>query len=160
MTFDNSKTIIGFRIKLFFATVLLIAWLIFAYIAEMIKFPLFGFNDTFWTLILVGIYIVIIMIPMMRNFQFVSFSDDDENIVFKYFFAGIVGGKKNSISISKQTFAGYKYEKKFLGLIKSLVLFQKVGQNVAKYPPVYISALKKDQRANLFNQLNQYTSKV
>ncbi len=141
MTFDNSKTIISLRIKLFFATMLLIAWLIVAYIAKIIDFPLLGLSETVWTLILVGIYLVILLLPMVRNIQFVFFSDEGENIVFRYFLAGMVGGKKNSISIARNAFAGYKTEKKYLGLSTSIILFQKIGQNIAKYPPIYITAL-------------------
>ncbi len=83
---------------------------------------------------------------MVRNIQFVFFSDEGENIVFRYFNAGIVGGKKNSISIAKNAFAGYETEKKYLGLSSSIILFQKVGQNIAKYPPIYITALSKEQK--------------
>jgi hypothetical protein len=160
MTFDNSKTIISLRIKLFIATVLLIAWLIVVYGAELIKFPFLGMSDTIWTLILVAVFLVIVLLPMVRSSQFVFFSDEGENIVFKYFFAGIVGGKKNSISINKNAFAGYKLETKYLGLVKSIILFQKIGQSVAKYPPVYLSSLSREQREMLFSFLNQYIPKV
>jgi len=160
MTFDNSKTIISLRIKLFFVTILLIAWLIVAFIAKMINFPLLGMSETFWTLILVGIWLVFLFMPMLRNVQFVFFTDEGVNIVFRYFFAGIVGGKKNSISINKNTFTGYRYEKKYLGLIKSLVLHQKIGQSVAQYPPIYITALSGEQRKKLFNCLDQYVPKA
>jgi len=160
MTFDNSKTIISLRIKLFFVTILLIAWLIVAFIAKMINFPLLGMSETFWTLILVGIWLVFLFMPMLRNVQFVFFTDEGVNIVFRYFFAGIVGGKKNSISINKNTFTGYRYEKKYLGLIKSLVLHQKIGQSVAQYPPIYITALSGEQRKKLFSCLDQYVPKA
>jgi hypothetical protein len=160
MTFDNSKTIISLRIKLFIATVLLIAWLIVVYGAELIKFPFLGMNDTIWTLILVAVFLVIVLLPMVRSSQFVFFSDEGEDIVFKYFFAGIVGGNKNSISINKKAFAGYKLETKYLGLVKSIILFQKIGQSVAKYPPVYLSSLSREQREMLFSFLNQYIPKV
>jgi hypothetical protein len=69
MTFDNCKTIISLRIWLFFATVLLIAWLIVTYIAELIEFPLLGLSETVCTMILVGIYLVILLMPMVRNTQ-------------------------------------------------------------------------------------------
>jgi hypothetical protein len=130
------------------------------YAANLIKFPLLGLSDTVWTLILVAVYLVIAFIPMLRNFQFVFYSDEAENIVFRYFFAGIVGGKKNSFSITKKSFAGYKTESKYFGLSNSIILFQKMGQGIAKYPPVYISALSRDQRNKLFESLNKYTPKV
>jgi hypothetical protein len=160
MTFDNSKTIISLRIWLFFATVLLIAWLIVAFIAKLIDFPLLGLSETVWTLILVGIYLVILLLPMVRNTQFVFFSDEGENIVFKYFLAGIVGGKKNSISIPKHAFAGYKPEKKNLGLASSIILFQKIGQGIAKYPPIHITAIPKEQKEKMLSLLDRYSPKA
>jgi hypothetical protein len=160
MTFDNSKTIIGLRIKLFFVTILLIAWLIVAFIAKMIDFPLLGMSETFYTLILVGIWLVFLFMPMIRNVQFVFFTDEGENIVFRYFFAGMVGGKKNSISITKKTFAGYEIEKKYFGLSTSIILFQKIGQGIAKYPPIYITALNSEQRKKMLLLLNKYSPKV
>jgi len=160
MTFDNSKTIISLRIWLFFATVLLIAWLIVAYIAELIDFPLLGMSETVLTLILVGIYLVILLLPMVRNTQFVFFSDEGENIVFRYFHAVIVGGKKNTISIPKNAFAGYKAEKKILGLSGSIILFQKIGQGMAKYPPIHITAIPKEQKEKMLRLLDRYSPKA
>ena len=114
MTFDNSKTIISLRIKLFGATVIILAYIVLTYIAKMIKYPLLGMSDTTWTLILVGLYLAYAFMPMILNYQYIYFSDEGENIVFRYFTAGIVGGRKNSIEINKRSFSGYKTEPDFL----------------------------------------------
>lgn len=159
MTFDNSKTIIGVRIKLFIATILFLAYVALTYAAKLIKFPLLGISDTVWTLILVAVYLVVAFLPMILNYQFVFFSDEGEKLVFRYFTAGIVGGRKNSVEISKRTFAGYKSETRLFGLVKSVLLFQQMGQGIAKYPPVYISALTKEQRSKLFSSLNAHSPK-
>jgi len=156
MTFDNSKTIIGVRIKLFAATVLFLAYVALTYAVKLIQFPLLGMSDTAWTIILVAIYLIIAFLPMMLNYQFVFFSDEGENLVFRYFTAGIVGGKKNSVEIKKRAFKGYKTESKYFGLVRSIILFQQMGEGIAKYPPVYISALNSDQRSKLFAALNKY----
>ncbi|HOB83622.1 MAG TPA: hypothetical protein PKX27_02825 [Bacteroidales bacterium] len=156
MTFDNTKQIISIRIRLFIATVLILAYLAVTYLIGRIKFPVLGLSETAWTIILIAIYLIIFFIPIMLNHQFISYSDDDENIVIKYFNAGIGGGKKNSIKIYKTAFAGYKTESRLFGLDKSLILYQKVGQNVAKYPPVHISALSKEQRNKLIKSLNDH----
>ena len=108
MTLDNSKTIISIRIKLFAATVVLLAYLALAYVAKLIKFPLLGMSDSSWTVILILIWLILAFIPMVLNYQFISYSDDGEYIIFRYFTAGIVGGRKNSVEINKTTFAGYK----------------------------------------------------
>jgi hypothetical protein len=158
MTFDNSKTIISLRIKLFGATVIILAFIVLTYIAKMIKYPLFGMSETTWTLILVGLYFAYALLPMFLNYQYIYFSDEGENIVFRYFTAGIIGGRKNSIEINKNGFSGYKTESRFFGLIRSITLYQKFREGIAKYPPVYISALSGEERSKMFRSLNQYTT--
>jgi len=157
MTFDNSKTIIGLRIKLFGATVIILVYIVLTYIAEIIKYPLLGMSDTAWTLILVGLYFGYALLPMFLNYQYIQFSDEGENIVIRYFTAGIIGGRKNSIEINKTGFSGYKTEARFFGMIQSVTLYQKVQKGIAKYPPVYISALSGEERSKLFRSLNQYS---
>jgi hypothetical protein len=156
MTFDNSRFIISLRIKLFAATIIFLAYIILAYVAEVIKFPLFSMSDTAWTIFLVAIYIVVAFLPMFLNYQFISYSDEGEKIIFRYFSAGMVGGKKNSIEIYKNLFSGYKIESRFFGRIQSIILFQKFKEGVAKYPPVYISALTGNERVKLIRSLDSY----
>lgn len=156
MTFDNSKTIISLRIKLFGATVVVLAYLAMAYVAKLIKFPLLGMGDSTWTVILIGIWVIMAFMPMVLNYQFISYSDEEDNIILRYFTAGIVGGRKNSVEINKTSFSGYKIETSFFGFIQRIVLFQKVHGGVAKYPPVYISALTREEKAKVINSLNQY----
>lgn len=156
MTFDNSKTIISLRIKLFGATVIILVYIVLTYIAQMIRYPLLGMSDTAWTLILLGLYFAYALLPMVLNYQYISFSDEGENIVFRYFTSGIIGGRKNSIEINKNSFSGYKTQSRFFGLIQSIILYQKFQEGVAKYPPVYLSALSKEEKSRLFRSLNQY----
>jgi hypothetical protein len=160
MTFDNSRTIISLRIKLFGATVVFLAFITLTYVAKIIKFPFLGISDTLWTLIITAIWLFIAILPMILNYQFLFYSDDTEKIVFRYFTAGIVGGRKNSLEIEKRSFYGYKIETRLFGLVHSITLFQKFNEGVAKYPPVYISALSGQERAKLIKSLNMYTPSV
>lgn len=159
MTFDNSKTITNLRINFFAATVLLGTYIALAYVAKLIKFPLLGLSDSTWTLILITLYAILTFLPMLLNYQYIYFSDDGENIILRYFTAGIVGGKKNSVEINKKTFSGYKTDSKFFGLILSITLFQRTNNGTAKYPPIFISALKREQREKVFRSLNLYAPK-
>jgi len=160
MTFDNTRTIISLRIRLFGATVLFLVYIALTYVAKLIKYPVLGLSETSWTLILVALYAFVVFLPMFLNYQFIYFSDDGENIVFRYFTTGIVGGKKNSVEINKRTFSGYKTESKLFGLIRSITLFQRVNKGIAKYPPVFISALNREQRKKILNSLDLYGSKI
>jgi hypothetical protein len=98
--------------------------------------------------------------PMFLNYQFISFSDEGDYIIFRYFTAGIVGGKKNSVEINKTSFSGYKIETRFFGLIQIITLLQKVQGGIAKYPPVYISALTKEEKTKVIKSLNLHTPHV
>jgi hypothetical protein len=159
MTLDNSKTIISIRIRLFAATVIFLVFIVLTYVAKLIKYPLFGLSDTAWTLIFTACYLIIVFLPMYLSYQFIYFSDDDEKIIFRYFNAGLVGGRKNSVEIYKKTFSGYQVNKKFFGLIQSITLFQRLKEGVAKYPPIYISALTREEKSKVFRSLNVYSRK-
>ncbi|TAL80319.1 MAG: hypothetical protein EPN88_01335, partial [Bacteroidetes bacterium] len=154
MTFDNSRTIISIRIKLFGVTVAVLAYIALTYVAKLIKFPFLGMSDIVWTLILVAIWFLVALMPMFLSYQFISYSDDDEKIVFRYFTAGIVGGRKNSVEINKNLFSGYKIESTLFGLKQRIILFQRINEGVAKYPPVYISALTREERGKIIRSLN------
>jgi len=157
MTFNNSKAIISLRIRLFTATVLFLLYIVLTYIADVIRFPVLGLSETVWTVVLVCLYFLYALYPMILNYQYISYSDEGDKILFRYFTAGIVGGKKNSVEISKTEFAGYKREKKLFGLVQSVILFHQLREGVAQYPPIYISILSKKERARLLNSLYSHT---
>jgi len=157
MTFDNSKKIINLRITFFIATILLLAYLAVAYVARLIRFPLLGISDALWTLILVIIWTILTFMPVILNYQYVSFSDDNERIIFRYFTAGFVSGKKNSVEIDKRTFSGYTVDTRFFGLIQSITLYQKFNEGIAKYPPIFISALSHEEKAKVLRSLQVLT---
>lgn len=157
MTFNNSKTIIGMRIKLFSVTVLVLAYMVLVYVAKLIKFPVFGMSDSVFTVIIIGLYMLYVIYPMVLNYQYISYSDEGDKLIFRYFTSGIVGGRKNSIEINKSDFAGYKREKKLFGLIQSITVFHQLPQGVAKYPPIYISILTGKEKAAILNSLFRHT---
>jgi len=156
MIIENSKAIISMRIKLFAVTVLFIVYIILAYFAKVIRFPVLGLTDTWMTLILIALYFLYLVYPMALNYQYIYYSDEGEKLVFRYFVAGFIGGKKNSIEINKTDYAGYRSEKRMFGLMHSVILFQNVKGGIAKYPPVYISLLKKEERKKLLYSLYRH----
>jgi hypothetical protein len=159
MTFDNSRTIISIRIRLFAVTVLLIAYLIVVYFAHIIKFPILGMSETVITTILICLYLLFAIYPMILDYQFIHYSDDGDKLVFRYFTSGIAGGKKNSVEINKGDFAGYRLDRKLFGIKRSITLFRQLPQGVAKYPPIHITILSRRERARLLNSLYNHTPK-
>jgi len=143
------------RIKLFAATVLMIVYLVLAYIAEIIEFPFLGMDEGLCTFLITFVYILIITYPSLASYQYVYFSDEGESIVFRYFTAGIIGGKKNSVEIPKAAYKGYKIEMELLGLRQYITLYQKVGPGIAQYPPIYISALNNKEKGKVVEALEK-----
>jgi hypothetical protein len=157
MTFDNSRTIIMLRIELFVTSIILLSFVILSYFTRILKFPLLGLSETTWTLILVSIWLLIVFLPIILNYQFISYSDDGEKIVFRYFSSGVFGGKKNSVEIDKKSFSGYKAESRLFGLLHTITLFQQYKEGVAKYPPIWLSALTKAERDRIILALGKLT---
>ncbi len=160
MILNNSKSVINLKILRRMAIILFLAFFLLGYIAKVIKFPLLGINQTIWTVFVLVLFTAIMFLPVLLNFQYVYFSDEGETIIFRYYTAGIFEGKKNSIEINKRTFSGFALEKKFLGLIQSVTLYQQLQQGVATYPPVYISSLKRDERARIIKSLNSFAPRI
>jgi len=156
MTLNNSKSIINLKIIRRVSIVFFLTFLILSYAANIIKFPLLGMSRVTWTFILLAIFLLIIFLPILLNYQYVSFSDEGENIIFRYFSMGIIPGNKNSVEINKRTFSGFTLEKKFFGLSQSITIYQRLKEGVAKYPPIYITALKREEKASVLNSLNSF----
>jgi hypothetical protein len=60
------------------------------------------------------------------------------------------------VEIDKRSFAGYKTETRMFGMIKSIILFQKFQEGVAKYPPIFITALSKEERSKILRALHSF----
>ena len=160
MTLNNSKSVINLKIIRRTAIILFLAFVLLGYVARVIKFPLLGINQTIWTVFILVLFITIMFLPALLKFQYIYFSDEGETIIFRYYTAGIIEGKKNSIEINKRTFSGFALENRLLGLSQSLTLYQQLQQGVATYPPVYISSLKRDERARIIKSLNLYAPRL
>jgi hypothetical protein len=156
MTLNNSKSVINLKITRRLSIIIFLAYLIITYAAGIIKFPLLGMSRLVWTMMVLLIFLLIILLPVILNYQYISYSDEGENIIFRYYSTGFIPGNKNSVEINKKTFSGFTLEKKFFGLMHSITLYQRLKGGVAKYPPVYISALKREEKARIFKSLNSF----
>lgn len=158
MTFSNSRNIIASRLLLFIATFPFGTFLFLTFIEKMIKFPLLGFNETVWVGSLSVIYFLIAYYPTIFKYNFIYFSNDGKSIIIRYYSTGIFKGKRNSVEIPKQTFAGYTKGKRLPLLIPYLILHEKRKGIAASYPPIYLSALNRKEKKKLFNALETYSS--
>jgi hypothetical protein len=156
MTLDNSRKIVTIRLTLFIATFPFLAFLAAAYVARIIDFPILGMSDTAWVVILSSVYFSIAYFPSFLKYNYIYFSDDGDSIIFRFYSTGIFKGTKQSIEIPKGTFAGFTTERKRLGLIQYIILFEERQGVIARYPPVSMSALKRKEKERVFISLGKY----
>lgn len=156
MTLNNGKSIIKLKITHRLSIIVFLTLLILIYAARIIKFPLLGMSQFAWTLLILIIFLLIIFIPVVLNYQYINFSDEGEKITFRYYSTGIIPGNKNSVEINKKTFSGFTLEKKLFGLSQCIILYQRLKEGVAKYPAIYVSALKREEKARILKSLSSF----
>jgi len=156
MTLENSKSVINLKLIRRSSIILFLGYLILAYAAKLIHFPLLGMDDLAWTIIILLLFLMIIFVPSLLNHQYIYYSDEWENIVFRYYTTGLITGNKNSVEIDKRSFSGFTTEKKLFGLVQSLTLYQRIREGVAKYPPIYLGGLNASQKAAIIKSLSSF----
>ena len=160
MTINNSKSVINLKILQRTSIIVYLIFLALAFAAMIIKFPLLGMSRAVWTIIFTACFLIIMLLPVLVNYQYIYFSDEGDIIIFRYYSAGLFEGKKNSVEIGKRTFSGFIFDKKFFGLVQSVTLYQRLKEGIAKYPPIFISALKRQDKENILGSLNSYAPRV
>jgi hypothetical protein len=81
-------------------------------------------------------------------------------LIFRYYSTGFIQGNKNSVEIEKKSFSGFTIDHSLFGLVRSITLYQRMKEGVAKYPPINISALKPREREEIIKTLTTYAPRV
>ena len=160
MTFDNGKTIIVHRLRVFIATILFVVYLFLVYFEPVLKFPIAGFSSTAWTLLLIGIYLILAFYPILFNYKYIYFSDDSPSIIFRFYSVGLIKGKKNSVEILKRDFAGYELNKILGGIFTTITLKKRIDNKTATYPPIHLASLTQSELKKLHIALEKYQVKT
>jgi uncharacterized membrane protein (DUF485 family) len=159
MTFENDRTIIRIRLTTFISTVFYVICIFLIFFAEVIDFPLLGISKISWTILLSAMYFVISFGPQLLHYTYLYFSDDGDKLVFRYYRVGIMRGRRQSVEIPKSSFAGYKYEKTMGHFLSRLVIYQRIQEGVAKYPPIPLNSLRKKEKRRIMSVLSRYSGK-
>jgi hypothetical protein len=155
MTFDNSKTIIALRLRVFIATILLIVFIFFAFLEKNIRFPVLGLDANAWTTIILLIYAGLAFYPLALKYKYFYYSDDGPNLVLRYYPVGLFSGKKNSVEIPKSEFAGYRIEAYDI-FFKKIILSRKIDRRIAQYPEIHLGSLRKKEVYKLTSSLDSF----
>lgn len=99
----------------------------------------------------VGFYIY----HLLKASAFVSYNDDENKIVIRFYQLNLFKSDKMSYEIPKRDFTGFRITYGLRKLREDLILFRKYQGKVVKYPPVPIGALTKAERSKLIKALDK-----
>jgi len=83
------------------------------------------------------------------EYTYFYFSNNSKNLVFKFYTLRNFYGKPKSIEIPKPYFIKYDIVTSFFKKKDSIILYQKTPKGIAKYPPISITLLNKNQKTEL-----------
>ncbi|MCH7658142.1 MAG: hypothetical protein IIB05_07460 [Bacteroidetes bacterium] len=159
MIIENSKTAINIRLRAFLATLIVVALIVIIFTTRILINPVWGLNKTHWSFIIIGIFVLFLIVNYFRDFHYIYFSDSGDKIIFRFYSMQIFSGKKHSIEMYKKDFVKFETNSFLFRLKDYLVLYQKMQKGIAKYPPISITALSKQDKIKLQNQLSRYITK-
>ena len=107
-------------------------------------------------IIVAVIYVAVSWINYLKRPYFVSYSDHGEMIVMRYYPLNMFTTRKHSVEIPKKQFVKFELKSFLFGTQHQLILVQNFRNKEAKYPPISLSALDKEDRDKILESLGSY----
>jgi len=92
----------------------------------------------------------------MKRPYYVSYNDQGDTLVIRYYPNSIFTSRKNSIEIPKQQFVKYELKPFFLKSQQYMILHQNFRGKVVAYPRISLSALDKQDLEKMLLSLDKY----
>jgi hypothetical protein len=159
MTIDNTAFVIRNQKQRYLLVITLIVCVSIILFADFFSVPVAGIAREGYIAIVCCIYVVIISIRYFLDYNFISFSMKENAFSIKYYSLRNFGASRKNIEITFSSFEKYEIEYHFMGFKPKLYLFQRIKGQVAKYPPVSLSALSRSDIDKLSLTLNAISKK-
>jgi hypothetical protein len=156
MTIENQKTVIRIFLRKMLIAIITVVIIVAMLATDWFKPKLLGIPQYQWIILVTAIYILLMAGSWLRGLNYFYFNDKGDKLLIRYYPIRPLGRKKRAIQIPKTALAKYEIIKTNLGLKKVLILHQHVRKNVAKYPPIGITSLTRDELSRLEQQLSIY----
>ena len=105
------------------------------------------------------VYLAINWINYLKRPYFVSYNDQSEMLVVRYYPVSMFTSRKHSIEIPKQQFVKYELKPFLFKSQHYLILHQNFRGKVAAYPRISLSAMEKEDREKMLQSLEKYIQK-
>ena len=140
----------------------LIMTIVFTLIILLIVFLPWFDQTEFWltkyhvAIFISAVYIIVNWINYIKRPYFVSYNDQGEMLVIRYYPVSMFTSRKNSIEIPKKQFVKYELKPFLFGTQHYLIVHQNFRGKVAIYPRISLSALDKKNLENMLHSLDKY----
>ncbi len=104
------------------------------------------------------IFVIYNVYEILMAKHYIYYNDEGSMLIFRYFHLSFFNKKKNAIEFPKQEFRGIEIKKSLMGLKEEVILKRWYKGQEAKYPPVSLMAMKKNQRENLLAHMQKYSN--
>jgi len=138
--FILQQNILQFIILLIYATLMVV--IVFTDTFEML---FVSKNMVTLAVVLSLVYLAFLMYNYLIDYNYLSFSDDENKYIFHFISSRPMNKKPKAIEVLKNKFEGYKIERTLFGRKTEIIISVKTQHGVAKYPPINISGLSKTQ---------------
>ena len=157
MKLDNQRNIYRIWLRKMVFTILFTAAVIVVMFVVPFEEDGEGLNKYHLIIAISVVFIILSVIGIYRNPYYFYFDDRHDTLVFRYYPSALFNSRKNSVQIPKQNFVKYETQKFFMGREEKLILHQHFRNKVAKYPPISLSAVDKEDVVKLKKALDHYS---
>ncbi len=158
MKFDNKSDYERLRgqlalITIFFATLIAAGVLYDFY--EQYFFPIPSWIYSIFFAILFVLYLIY---RYHKRYQIIIYDDeeDPQHIALKFYSMTSFAPKYNMIKIPKNDLVKIEVQKSFYNKRDELIIYQKVKKGIAKYKPISLTGLNKQNKQLLLEMLDSY----
>jgi len=155
MIIDIKKTIIRKNLSYFIATIVFLILIVVLLFIPFSKDFIPGISNNLLAIFIGLAYVINAFYQSFRNYNYIYFNDESDNMVMRFFSPNLFTNKKNSIEIPKNEFAGYSRNSFFMGYREKITLYRRTKKGIAKYPAVSITALSVAERQLLLSTLDK-----
>ncbi len=157
MIFDNRNIVMRLNIRRYLTILAYFILMGLFLLSDIFNKPVFGYDKTTYVIVINAIYLTYIIFTFSLNYNFFSYKDEGNKLVFRFVSLRPFDNKKQAIEILKKDFAGYEFQKSLFNLKEDLILTVRTKNGVANYSPISITALSLKHKNLLKNSLNQLT---
>lgn len=154
MVIENVKETAFYKIQRILYAILLGVWVMLLFSLYPLDEPVFGVSKWFVVGVPLFAYILFLIYHYIIDATYVYFTVDKGVLVFRFFSMRLLGEDRKSIEIGSESLVNLRVEKSFFNKRWKLILQQRIGDKVAKYPPISISLFKRTERDKLLHVLN------